>query len=227
VKAIFRSAWFQAFAGWLTAAYLGFTLGSIRWRYLNREAAETIWDDGGPTIVCFWHSRISMSPACWDLKRAQVPRALISHSHDGEITAQAMERLGFPAIRGSAAKTPDKARKKGGAAAFREIVRWLRPGHCVAIPPDGPNGPVEQMTDGPAMLARLSKAHILFVGFASKPCLHMASWDHAVIPLPFARGVIAYEIVPRVTAADDLETVRLDWTARLSALTRRAEAAVA
>ena len=40
---------------------------------------------------------------------------------------------GFPAIRGSTAKNRTQVRSKGGAAAFREIVRWLKDGNGVAI----------------------------------------------------------------------------------------------
>jgi lysophospholipid acyltransferase (LPLAT)-like uncharacterized protein len=227
VKSLFRSAPVQWLLGLLFATYLRFTLGTLRWRRHGMADAEAVWDAGGPVMVCFWHSRISLSPASWPLERAQEPRALISLSADGEIVAQAMERIGFPAIRGSAAKKRHQIREKGGAAAFREIVRWLKDGNCIAIPPDGPRGPVEQMTDGPAMLARVAKAQVLFLGLASKPCLTLNSWDKAVVPLPFARATLIWERQPDVTADDDIEAVRLAWTERLSALTRRAEATLA
>jgi lysophospholipid acyltransferase (LPLAT)-like uncharacterized protein len=74
------------------------------------------------------------------------------------------------------------------------------------------------------MLARLSKAPVLLVGLASKPCLRLGSWDQAMIPLPFTRGVIVWDGPLGATARDDLEALRVDWTARLSAVTRRAEA---
>jgi hypothetical protein len=226
VKALFRSAPVQWLLGLLLATYLAITLKTLRWRREGMADAEAVWDAGGPVMVCFWHSRISLSPASWPLERAQEPRALISLSADGEIVAQAMERIGFPAIRGSAAKKRHQIREKGGAAAFREIVRWLRDGNCIAIPPDGPRGPVEQMTDGPAMLARVAKAQVLFLGLATKPCITLNSWDKAVFPLPFARAVLIWQRQPDVTADDDIEALRLAWTERLCAVTRAAEAAL-
>jgi lysophospholipid acyltransferase (LPLAT)-like uncharacterized protein len=224
MKTLFRAAWVQSTLAFLLAAYLRATLVTIRWRHEGRERAEAIWDAKGPVLVCFWHSRIPLSPACWPLGRAQEPRAVISLSPDGEFIAKAMERIGFPAIRGSSRKDSDPSKDKRGAGATRDILRWLKDGNGVAITPDGPRGPAEDMKEGPPMLARLSKAPVLLVGLASKPCLRLGSWDKAMIPLPFTRGVIVWDGPLGASAADDLEALRMDWTQRLSAVTRRAEA---
>jgi len=223
MKSLFRAAWFQSTLAFALAAYLRATLATIRWRHEGRERAEAIWDAGGPVLVCFWHSRIPLSPACWPLGRAQEPRAVISLSPDGEFVAKAMARIGFPAIRGSSRKETDPKKEKRGAGATRDILRWLKDGNGVAITPDGPRGPVEVMKEGPPLLARLSKAPVLLVGLASKPCLRLGSWDAAMIPLPFTRGVIVWDGPLGATSEDDLEALRLDWTAKLSAVTRRAE----
>jgi lysophospholipid acyltransferase (LPLAT)-like uncharacterized protein len=224
MKGLFRAAWVQSALAWLLATYLNATLKTIRWRHEGRERAEAIWDAGGPVLVCFWHSRIPLSPACWPLGRAQEPRAVISLSPDGAFIAKAMARIGFPAIRGSSAKASDPAAAKGGSAAFRDVLRWMKGGGGVAITPDGPRGPAEVMKEGPPLMARLSKAPVLLVGLASKPCLRLSSWDQAMIPLPFSQGVIVWDGPLGVTGDDDLEALRGDWAARLSAVTRRAEA---
>ncbi len=216
----------QAVLSRLLAGYLRFALGTIRWRWEGRERAEGVWDAGGGVIVCFQHGRIALSPACWPLARAQEPRALISLSADGGFVAAAVERLGFPAIRGSAAKTSDPAKSKGGAAAFRETLRWIRGGGGVAITPDGPRGPPGVMTDGPPLLARASGAPVLLVGLACRPCLRLKSWDRHVVPLPFARGLIAWDGPFTIGRDADPEPLREDWRARLQAVTARAEAGV-
>jgi lysophospholipid acyltransferase (LPLAT)-like uncharacterized protein len=227
VKSLFRSAAVQATLALILAAYLKLCLATTRWRHENRAAAEGVWDAGGPVIVCFWHSRIAISPACWDLKRAQEPRALISLSPDGEFIARAVSHLGFPAIRGSSTKGYAKDKAKGGSAAFRDVLKWLKSGGGIAITPDGPRGPAEQMAEGAALLAKVSRAPVLLVGLASAPSSRLDSWDRAVIPRPFSRGAIVWE--GPLLAADeaDLETLRADWAARLSALTARADALVA
>jgi lysophospholipid acyltransferase (LPLAT)-like uncharacterized protein len=227
VKSLLRSAALQSALAVLLAAYLRVTLKTIRWSQEGLPAAEAIWDAGGPVVVCFWHSRIALSPACWPLDRAQEPRALISLSADGEFIAKAMEKVGFPAIRGSAAKRGDQTRAKGGSAAFRDVLRWLKAGNGIAITPDGPRGPAEQMTDGPPMLARLARAPVLLVGLASRPCLTLNSWDKAILPLPFTRGVIVWRGPLTAGARDDPSVLGADWAAGLSAATRAAEAALA
>ena len=225
MKGVLRRPGVQRALGVVLAAYLRLALRLIRWRHEGLERAEAVWEAGGGVVVCFWHARIGLSPACWPLDRAQAPRALISLSADGGFVAEAMARLGFPAIRGSAAKPADPAKAKGGAQAFREGLRWIRAGNGIAVTPDGPRGPPERMGDGPPMLARLAASPTLLVGLAARPCIRLQSWDRAVIPLPFARGAIVWDgpLAPPVAGAD-LAAVGADWAARLTAVNDRAEA---
>ena len=134
-----------------------------------------------------------------------------------------MARLGFPAIRGSSTKksAPDKV--KGGAAAFRDVLKWLKGGGGIAITPDGPRGPAEQLAEGAVMLAKVSKAPVLLVGLACRPARRLKTWDQAVLPLPFGRGAIVWDGPIHAGAADDAEALRREWAARLTAATERAE----
>ena len=227
LKSWFRRPDVQGALAWLMAAYLRFALATIRWKNVDRACAEAVWDLPRETrpgvIVCFWHSRIALSPACWPLGRAQEPRALISLSPDGQFIAGAVQRLGFPAIRGSSQKASDPAADKGGAAAFRDVLRWIKGGGGVAITPDGPRGPAETMKDGAPLLGRVSGAPVLFVGLAARPCLRLGSWDRAMIPLPFGRGAIVWAGGAPVARDADTEALASEWSARLSELTRRAE----
>ena len=80
------------------------------------------------------------------------------------------------------------------------------------------------------MLAGMTGAPVLLVGLACRPTLRLNTWDHAVVPLPFGRGAIAWEGPLRVdasTAAGALEPLGRAWAERLSAVTARAEAALA
>ena len=112
MKALFRS---PAVQGTLAFLLAGLAQGSASRPPAGPRrtalAAEAVWDAKGPVIVCFWHARISISPACWPLDRAQEPRALISLSRDGEFIAHAVARLGFPAIRGSSSKSTQGGEK--------------------------------------------------------------------------------------------------------------------
>ncbi len=219
-----RHPWVQGTLAWLYSGWLGLCLSTTRWQRDNQAPVDALWQAGGGVIICFWHSRISLSPACWDLDRAQEARAMVSLSPDGEFIAQAVDRLGFPAIRGSSSKksAPDKA--KGGAEAYRQGLRWLRAGGALAITPDGPRGPVETMAEGAVMLARASGAPVLLVGLASAPALTLDTWDRGKVPLPFGRGAIVWADPIRVARDADVTRLRTEWAARLSDVTRQAEA---
>ncbi len=231
MKHWFRRPGVQATLAWMMALYLRFALATIRWRQENRESAEGVWDapkeTRGGVIVCFWHSRITLSPACWPLKRAQPPRALISLSPDGQFIAGAVQKLGFPAIRGSSQKAGDPTNDKGGSSAFRDVLKWIKSSGGVAITPDGPRGPVEEMKDGVPMLGRLSGVPVLFVGLAVNPSIRLKSWDNAMLPIPFGKGAIVWDKVEPVARNADGAALATQWAATLSAVTRRAEALVA
>jgi lysophospholipid acyltransferase (LPLAT)-like uncharacterized protein len=226
VKSLLRSSPVQTALAFLLAGYLGLVLRTMRWSKAELARAEPVWDSGGPVIVCFWHSRIALSPACWPLGRAQEPRALISHSADGEFIARAMTWLGFPAIRGSKRNVKKPRADKGGAQALRAMLQWLKGHHGVAITPDGPRGPAEVMGEGPPLLARLSGAPVLLVGLAARPCIRLPSWDKAVLPLPFSRGAIVWDGPVAAGREDDQAELGLAWAERLTAATAAAEAAL-
>jgi hypothetical protein len=229
VKRWFRRPRVQAALGRVLAAYLGFALRTIRWRRVGQEPIDALWAAPRGMLLCFWHSRLFLAPACWPLDRAPPVRGVISLSPDGEFLVQAVARLGIPAIRGSSGKKTDPAKAKGGAAAFREILKWLNSGGTTAITPDGPRGPAQQMAEGAPMLAGLSGAPVLLLGLACRPCLRLETWDRMVIPLPFARGAIVWEppfTIERNEVAAGVEPLQRAWADRLIAVTDQAEAAL-
>lgn len=208
------------------AAYLRVVYATIRWTREGQERAEGVWRDGGGAILCFWHARIPLAPQSWPnrMGERQEIHALISQSTDGEFIARAVEQLGIPSIRGSSKKKHDRSKNKGGERAFRDMLRWVKAGNAVAITPDGPRGPAETMDKGAPVLAQITGAPVLFVGVASKPCLRLGTWDRTVIPLPFSRGAMVWDGPLTAGRGDDADALAGDWAARLSAVTRRAEA---
>ena len=214
------------------AGYSKLVFHTLRMTVEGAEQAEAVWargrETGAGAILCFWHSRIPMSPLSWpqDLARRQDMRALISRSNDGEFIARTVEKLGFPSIRGSSAKKTDLAKNKHGEQAFRDMVKWVKDGGGVAITPDGPRGPAEHMEKGTPSLARVTGAPVIFVGLAAKPCVRLGSWDNTMIPLPFAKAAMVWDGPTGAGRGDDPDRLAEDWADRLSAVTRRAEALV-
>ena len=216
-----RNPVIQAVLAWLLAAWMRFCFATIRWTHENEGVAEQVWAEGGGVLCAFWHSRIGLSPACWPLDRAQPAKALISLSPDGQFIAKAVARQGFPAIRGSSSNKDKADRAKGGTQALRDGLRQLKVG-ALAITPDGPRGPARDMAEGLPLLAKLSKAPVLFIGMSCEPAIRLNSWDRAVLPLPFGKGAIVWD-VERYPDGAELADVAADWTTRLTAVEARAD----
>ena len=212
----------QSALAWTLAKWMQFCFSTIRWTHENQEAAEAVWAQGGGVLCVFWHSRIGLSPACWPLHRAQPAKALISLSADGEFIAKAVARQGFPAVRGSSTNKDKAEKAKGGTQALRDGLKQLKLG-ALAITPDGPRGPANVMAEGLPLMAKLSKAPVLFIGLSCSPAIRLKSWDKAVLPLPFGKGAIVWDRADYPEGAEIAEVVA-DWTPRLNAVEARADA---
>ena len=212
----------QSALAWTLAKWMRFCFATIRWTHVNREAAEAVWDQGGGVLCVFWHSRIGLASACWPLDRAQPAKALISLSADGEFIAKAVARQGFPAVRGSSANKDKAAMAKGGSQALRDGLKQLKVG-ALAITPDGPRGPANVMAEGLPLMAKLSKAPVLFIGMSCSPAIRLDSWDRAILPLPFGKGAIVWDRADYPAGAEIADVVA-DWTPRLNAVEARADA---
>ncbi len=219
-----RNPLIQAVLAWTLAQWMRFCFATIRWTHENEAVAEKVWADGGGVLCAFWHSRIGLSPACWPLDRAQPAKALISLSPDGQFIARAVARQGFPAIRGSSSNKDKADRAKGGSQALRDGLRQLKIG-ALAITPDGPRGPMREMAEGMPLLAKLSKAPVLFIGLSCNPAIRLRSWDRALLPLPFGRGAIVWD-VDRYPEGAELADVARAWAERLTAVEAAADALV-
>lgn len=226
MKSLLRSDAVIGAAGALVAAYLRFAYATTRWTHVDREKAKAL-DDGGPVILCLWHCLVPIAPVVWPKAHADRLRILISQSTDGELIARTMAGIGLGAIRGSSQKRTDPAKTKGGVAAFREMAKWVRNGGSIAITPDGPRGPAQVMADGAPVLARFTKAPVVMVGVASKPCIRLNTWDRTVFPVPFAKGVIVWDGPFVADEEEDNAVLAAAWGRRLTAVLERAESIAA
>lgn len=217
-----RNPVIQSVLAWTLAKWMQFCFATIRWTYQNQGAAEAVWKQGGGVLAVFWHSRIGLSPACWPLDRATPAKALISLSADGEFIAKAVARQGFPAVRGSSANKDKATAAKGGTQALRDGLKQLKVGG-LAITPDGPRGPARQMAEGLPMLAKISGAPALFIGLSCNPAIRLNSWDKAILPLPFGKGAVVWDVADYPEGADMADVVAA-WTERLNAVEAEADA---
>jgi lysophospholipid acyltransferase (LPLAT)-like uncharacterized protein len=229
VKKLLRSDGVQAFLGWVLGSYIRLILNTVRWRHENVSCVEPVLAGESGAIALFWHGRIPLCLATapqWWRKRT---RAFVSPSADGEFIAQALAMAGFPAIRVSSAKKGDSAKARQAVAAIREAVTWVAGGGALVVTPDGPRGPNEVIAPGALQIAKRSGQPVFLMGIAANPALQADTWDKVMFAWPFGRGAVVWEGPLHVPKdADDAAMAGLieDWSARLSAATRRAEALV-
>lgn len=230
MKNLLRNDGVQAFLGWVLGTYLRVILRTVRWRHENVACVEPVLAGSSGAIALFWHGRIPLCLATapqWWRKRT---RAFVSPSADGEFIAQALAMSGFPAIRISSAKKGDSAKARQAVAAIREAVTWVEGGGALVVTPDGPRGPNEVIAPGALQIARRSGQPVFLMGIAANPALQMQNtWDKVMWAAPFGRGAVVWEgplFVPADADESQIQKLIADWSARLSAATRRAEALV-
>ena len=230
MKRFLRSAAIQAVLALAVTVYIELLIRTLRWRIEGRSSVDLAMRAPEGLLALFWHGHIAQGIACRPLLADKPRRVMISLSRDGGFIARAAERLKIPVIRGSTGRElGDKTRDKGGTAAFREALSFIRSGGVMIMTPDGPRGPAEVLPLGPARLAAAAGAPVFLMSVASRPALRLGSWDRAEIPLPFARAAVFLEGPLPAPAAEDaaVARARADWERRLRAGRIRAEAAVA
>ena len=169
--------------------WLGASLRSTRWQVSgSQDSRDLLLQPDQGLVVAFWHRSLTLAPALWFWATAHEPRlrlrVLISRNADGLLIADAVRPWGIIGIHGSSSR---KGKDKGGAAVMRTALRELKDGAFVAITPDGPRGPAEDVQPGAVALSRLAKCAVIPMGLACNG-IHLPSWDRMLFPLPFGRG---------------------------------------
>jgi hypothetical protein len=153
------------------------------WRV--RITGDSVWRSararGTPTLLSLWHG--DLLPITW-AHRNQGIVVVVSEHRDGEIIAQALERLGCRTTRGSSTR--------GGSRALLGLIRALQHGDVAAVTPDGPRGPRHSVQPGVLAAARKAGAAVVGIGVAASREWRLRSWDQFAIPKPFARVHVAY-----------------------------------
>jgi lysophospholipid acyltransferase (LPLAT)-like uncharacterized protein len=173
-----------------------------------------------PHLLVAWHRGLLVAAYALRGRGLWVPLSL---SRDGELAEAALRRLGF-------ARSPRGSSSRGGSALLREMIRRVRAGESGGVLPDGPRGPAFAVKPGVLALASITGAPIVPVGVAAAPARRLASWDRALVPLPFARVRLCYGNaleIPKSANAAALEHWRSRLAEELHRLDREAEARLA
>lgn len=187
----------------------------LTWR-VRYEGSDPFVSDA-PFVAALWHRNLLIAAPTFRRRRVAVP---VSLSRDGDLTAAVLTKLGFePPPRGSSSR--------GGAPVLRAMIRVLQDGVVVGVLSDGPKGPARRAKAGALAVARATGRPVLPVGMSARPCLRFRSWDRTLLPLPFARVIVAYGdafSVPKSTHKKDLEVLRSRLEQQLERLTDQLDA---
>src|SRR5713226_3735666 len=166
-RRLLRSSRLRLLSCWVIQLYIRFVYATNRWTVEGGEVPRRLRAEGSSFILAFWHGRLLMIPMAW--QRLAPMHMLISAHRDGRIIADAVRYFGVDSIDGSS--------RRGGSSALRLMVRRLQEGDCVGITPDGPRGPANVASSGIVNLARLARAPIVPVVFATSRCRVLGTWD--------------------------------------------------
>jgi len=220
LKRLTASPAFQETVGAAAAAYLRTVWRTSRVILEPANIYETVQM---PAIIAMWHGQHFMAPFIKREELGHRAKVLISRHRDGEINARAAMRLGIGTIRGSGAHNGEFHRK-GGTAAFAEMLEALEQGWNVALTADVPK--VSRVAGlGVVKLAQHSGRPIYPVAIASQRRIELANWDKSAVNLPGGRlAMVAAEAIFAPRDADDaaLEGVRQQVERELNRITARA-----
>ncbi|HZT52333.1 MAG TPA: lysophospholipid acyltransferase family protein [Stellaceae bacterium] len=201
---------------WFIQLYIRLVHRTSRWSMVGAEIPDRLIAARRPFIVAFWHGRLLMLPVMW-ARRAPL-HMLMSGHRDGRLIAGAVAYFGIGSIEGSSGET--------GSAALRTMLRHIRAGNSVGITPDGPDGPAMRASPGIVAAARLARAPIVPMTYATSRRRILATWDRFHLALPLSRGVFLWGEpieVPAELDADGAERWRALIEERMTALTAEAD----
>jgi lysophospholipid acyltransferase (LPLAT)-like uncharacterized protein len=157
--------------------------GTLRLRVVGEEQIESLRaKTGSGVILVTWHGRTFIPITRF---RSRGYWAMISTSRDGEYQNRLFQRFGFHTVRGSTSA-------RGAIKGALSMVRELKKGAILAHTPDGPRGPNHVVHPGAIFLAQKSGCPIIPAGISSWPRWTLGTWDHYMIPRPFAKASFLY-----------------------------------
>jgi lysophospholipid acyltransferase (LPLAT)-like uncharacterized protein len=162
-------------------------------------------------MYVLWHGRLL--PCSYHHRKCGLA-TLISLHRDGDYISGVVEKWGFQVLRGSSSR--------GGTKALRQMVRLLRGGTPIAVTPDGPRGPRQEMKLGPLLAAQMAGVPVIPVSAGTDRAWWFEGWDRFMVPKPFSRIRLKYgEPVPVPPDADEaaIERIAAELQTALNRLT--------
>ena len=155
---------------------------TLRFEVYGWQNAERVHASGKRCIWAFWH-RVIIPIVWWHRNHGVV--VMNTTAFDGQWTRKVIEWLGFGTAQGSSSR--------GGLRGLAVMARRLEEGVDCAFTIDGPRGPRYVAKPGPVMLARKTGCPVLVFHIGvDRGKTFEKTWDHFLLPAPFARAVILF-----------------------------------
>jgi lysophospholipid acyltransferase (LPLAT)-like uncharacterized protein len=110
---------------------------------------------------------------------------LVSKSKDGDIMANAIDQIGYKAIRGSSSR--------GAVAGLIAAIKHVRDGYKFSMAVDGPRGPIYKVKEGMSQISKKTGHDIApFHAVPKNYWLFKKAWNQARLPKPFTQIDIVF-----------------------------------
>jgi lysophospholipid acyltransferase (LPLAT)-like uncharacterized protein len=175
------------------------TLGpTLRYEVLGWQHAERTYASGKQCIWAFWH-RVIIPVVWWRRNHGVV--VMNTTAFDGQWTRKVIEWLGFGTAQGSSSR--------GGLRGLAVMAKRLEQGLDCAFTIDGPRGPRYIAKPGPVILARKTGCPVLVFHIGvDRGKTFEKTWDHFLLPKPFAKTVMLF--APPIFVPADADQTALE-----------------
>jgi lysophospholipid acyltransferase (LPLAT)-like uncharacterized protein len=196
-----------SFLAWSLIQIIGHT---ARMRVIGFERVQDLVKSERGFILALWHGQ-TLLPVQYC--RGMGIWAITSLSRDGELQTRIVSRFGYRIVRGSTGR--------GAVRAAIAACKKLQEGGILAITPDGPKGPPNEVQEGIVFMARRANCPIVPIGVGARPRKVMDAWDSYLLPMPLARCAIVFG--EPVLLMDDVPAPEQVIKAAIDAAQRQAE----
>jgi lysophospholipid acyltransferase (LPLAT)-like uncharacterized protein len=155
---------------------------TLRYEVMGWQHAERVYASKKQIIWAFWHRVII--PIVWWYRNHGVV-IMNTTAFDGQWTRKVIEWLGFGTAQGSSSR--------GGLRGLAVMAKRLGEGADCGFTIDGPRGPRYVAKPGPVILARKTGCPVMVFHIGvDRGVTFEKTWDHFLLPKPFARAVILF-----------------------------------
>ena len=171
---------------------------TLRYEVLGWHHAERVYSSKKQIIWAFWH-RVIIPIVWWRRNHGVV--IMNTTAFDGQWTRKVIEWLGFGTAQGSSSR--------GGLRGLAVMAKRLTEDVDCGFTIDGPRGPRYVAKPGPVILARKTGCPVMVFHIGvDRGITFEKTWDHFLLPKPFARAVILF--APPIYVAPDANQEALE-----------------